>query len=161
MPPSSKRSTQVFLYLFILLGVVALALGAWNLFRSLRCSGWPTTEGMITSGEIYSRTGGDDGETYGASLTYDYHVAGKVYTGTRLAFGVMESSVAHAQATLDRYPVGKKVTVHYAPKDPGEAVLEPGAHGGTWICFVVGTIFVLFGAGSLKLQSFAGARCKQ
>ena len=75
MPPSSKRSTQVFLYLFILLGVVALALGAWNLFRSLRCSGWPTTEGMITSGEIYSRTGGDDGETYGASLTYDYPVA--------------------------------------------------------------------------------------
>jgi hypothetical protein len=48
MPQSSKRSTQIFLGLFILVGVVAIGFGARNLFQSVRCTGWPVTEGVIT-----------------------------------------------------------------------------------------------------------------
>jgi hypothetical protein len=48
MPQSSKRNTQVLLGLFILAGLVAMGFGAWNLFRSLRCTSWPVTEGVIT-----------------------------------------------------------------------------------------------------------------
>lgn len=146
MPQPSKRSTQFFSWLFILAGVVALGFGAWNLLQSLRCTRWPVAQGVITSADISSHSGGKGGKTYAANISYDYRVAGTHYICTRLAYGVMNSSHARAQAVLNRYPLGKKVPVYYAPNDPGEAVLETGVHGGTWICFGVGTVFVLAGA---------------
>ncbi len=57
----------------------------------------------------------------------------------------MSSSTSYANGILYRYPVGKKVSVYYSPDDATDAVLETGVHGGTWICFGVGTAFVLFG----------------
>jgi hypothetical protein len=59
----------------------------------------------------------------------------------------MQASAQYAQAILHRFPVGKKVLVHYSPGQPQQAVLEPGIHGGTWICLGVGTVFILFGWG--------------
>ena len=139
----------------MLAGVVAIAFGVWLLQLSLRSTGWPVTEGVISSGEIRSRSGGKGGKTYSAAISYDYRVSGAAYTSTRLAYGVMDSTYPRAQAVLKRYPIGSKVEVHYAPGDPGEAVLEPGVHGGTWICFAVGAVFEVAGAGFLGLFSRA------
>ena len=67
----------------------------------------------------------------------------------------MSSSSEYAQGILNRYPVGKKVSVHYSPGDPSEAVLETGIHGGAWICLGVGTAFGLFGIMFLQIQRAA------
>ncbi len=93
------------------------------------------------------------GATYSASISYTYQVAGIYYTASRLAFGGASGEPAHVQKVLDRFPVGKKIPVYYFPTDPQLAVLEPGVHGGTWICFGVGTVFVLFGCMSLQIQA--------
>jgi hypothetical protein len=77
------------------------------------------------------------------------------YTGDKVSIGAMSSSSAYAQGILNRYPIGKKVSVHYSPGDPSEAVLETGIHGGTWICLGVGTAFTLFGALFLQIQRAA------
>jgi len=58
--------------------------------------------------------------------------------------------MAHGQWILARFPVGKKVPVHYSPKAPQLAVLETGIHGGTWTQLSGGTLFVL--AGWMLLQ---------
>jgi hypothetical protein len=155
MTHGPNRSTRVFLWLFVLIGLGAIGAGAWNLFQSLRCTRWPVTEGVITNAKMTRSSSGKGGDTYGASIAYDYKVAGTFHTSTRLAFGAMSSSRARAQAILDRYPVGKQVAVHYAPTYPEEAVLETGVHGGTWICFAVGTVFVL--AGAMFLGVFSAA----
>jgi hypothetical protein len=147
---------RLFLGLFILIGLIALGVGVMNLVRSLRCESWPTVEGVIESADMQSQTGGEEGITYSADISYAYQVAGKHYAGQRVAFGARSASSSRAQRVLDRFPVGKKVSVHYSPGDPQLAVLEPGIHGGTGVCFGVGTVFLLFGV--VFLQLFSAAR---
>lgn len=133
--PQPNRSSKSLIWFFILVGVVAIGCGAWNLLRGLRCEHWQATEGVIQTAQMkyHSSKGGG---TYSASISYQYQVAGIRYTGTRLAFGEMESSSAHARAILNRFPVGKKVPVHHAPDDPELAVFHwvsfgPGERIGT------------------------------
>jgi hypothetical protein len=159
-PDRSKRNTRAFCGLFMLIGAVAIGCGAWTLLRSLRCQHWPTTEGVIEEAEMEQHETADTEQqsssfTYSANVSYSYQVAGIHYEGTRLAIGAMSASSNYARGILDRYPVGKKVSVHYAPDNPELAVLETGIHGGTWIALGVGTLFVLFGWMILQWPSSA------
>lgn len=142
MAEGSQRGAQVFLGLFLLIGIGIIGVGFGIMFKSLRTNRWPMTEGVIESAQIQANHS-DEGRSYCPKVTYTYHVAGIAYDGTKIAIGQMSSSSDYAQGVLDRYPVGRKVTVHYSPTDPAEAVLEPGIHGGTWICFGVGGAFTL------------------
>jgi hypothetical protein len=151
----SKRSTRTFLGLFILVGAVAIGCGAWTLLRSLRCAHWPTTEGVIETAEMVRESSSDGDDTFSAKVSYSYQVAGIHHESTRLAFGEMTGPATHAQRILTRYTIGRKVPVHYSPEHPELAVLETGIHGGTWICFGVGTVLILFGWMFLKLSTAA------
>jgi hypothetical protein len=155
----SSRGTQLFCSLFIVIGLVAVGVGVWILTKSLRAENWPVTDGLIQSAEMKSHQGSKGGTTYSAEVTYTFQVAGTGYTGNKVAIGQMSASAEYARRILDRYPVGKKISVHYAPGDPADAVLETGIHGGVWICLGVGTLFTLIG--SLFLQiSRAAARAQ-
>lgn len=141
--------TYLFLWLFIVVGVASLCAGIWNLARSLRSASWPSTSGVIDRAEMGSNSD-DDGVTYSADVTYHYEVGGTSYTGTRLSFGTMSASSDYARRILDRYPVGATVRVYYSPDDPASAVLETGIHGGTWICFSIGAMFILVASAFLR-----------
>ena len=91
--------------------------------------GWPTTEGTI----LYHRFVGQqfkeyDGDLYthiDVHIRYQYAVNGKTYSSLKLnsidtPFHLFPSSYA------GRYPVGTEVIVFYNPKNPSDAVLEPG-----------------------------------
>ncbi len=116
------------------------------------------TGGIVQSAEMKSHSGNHGGTTYSAEVTYSYQVAGASYTGDKVSIGQMSSSSEYARGILNRYPVGKKVSVHYPPGDPSDAVLETGIHGGTWICLGVGTAFTLFGIMFLQIQRAAARR---
>ena len=154
MAKFSSRGTQLFCWLFIVIGLVAVGAGARLLIRSIRSERWPVTDGIIRSAEMKSQDS-SDGTTYSAEVTYGYQVAGTSYTGNKVSIGPMSSSAEHAQGILNRYPVGKTVSVHYRPGDPSDAVLETGIHGGTWICLGVGTAFTLFGIMFLQVSQAA------
>ncbi len=149
------RSGRILCWLCIAIGLMALGAGVWTLIRSLRTEQWPVTDGVVRSAGVAAQSGGSDGDTYSPEVTYTYQVGGVDYTGKKVAVGQMSSSRDYALGVLSRYPIGKKVSVHFSPADPAEAVLETGIHGGTWICFAVGTGFVLFGAMFLQLQRAA------
>jgi len=151
----SQRTTIIFLWGFIVIGAVSFGIGCWTFYRSVRSESWPTTEGVIESAEMKSHSGGEDGTTYSAEVAYSYRVAGENYEGEKVSIGQMSSSSGYARGILNHYPVGKKVSVHYAPGDPSEAVLETGIHGGTWICLAVGTAFALAGIMFLQIQRAA------
>jgi hypothetical protein len=148
------RGTQLFCSLFIVIGLVALGAGVWTLVKSLRSENWPVTDGVILSSEVKSHSG-EHGNTYSAAVSYSYLVAGTNYTGKKISIGAMSASSDYANGIRNRYPAGKKVSVHYSPDNPADAVLETGIHGGTWICFGVGAAFALFGA--MFLQIFRAA----
>jgi uncharacterized protein DUF3592 len=155
MSQTSSRGSQFFYSLFIAIGLVAVGIGIWILSKSLRSEHWPVTDGIIQSTEMKSHEGSKGGTTYSADVTYTYQVAGTGYTGDKVSIGQMSSSSEYARGILNRYPVGKKVSVHYSPGDPSDAVLETGIHGGTWICLGVGTAFTLFGIMFLQIQRAA------
>jgi uncharacterized protein (TIGR03435 family) len=155
MAQMSSRGAQLFCSLFIVIGLVVVGVGVWLLTKSLRAEHWPVTDGIVQSAEMKSQTGNHGSTTYSAEVTYTYQVAGATYTAGKVAIGQMSSSVDYAQGILNRYPVGKKVSVHYSPDDPSDAVLETGIHGGMWICLGVGTAFTLFGIMFLQIQRAA------
>lgn len=131
--------------------------GGWTVWQSWRCSGWPTTEGVVTAAEMQSHSDNDGGTTYSAEITYRYEVAGIKRESDRLAFGAMSASAAYARGILAKYPAGQHVVVHYRPDNPDVAVLETGIHGGTWILFGVGTLFVLVAVMFLQVFKKANA----
>jgi hypothetical protein len=158
MAKVSGRGTQIFCSLFIVIGLVVAGFGVLTLIKSWRSEKWPVTNGVILTATMQAHSG-EHGDTYSAAVTFDYSVEGVKYTGNKLAIGAMSSSTSYAQSVLNRYPVGKTVTVHYSPANPAEAVLETGIHGGVWICFGVGIAFALFGTLFLQI-SRAAARAE-
>jgi uncharacterized protein (TIGR03435 family) len=155
MAQMSNRGAQLFCSLFIVIGLAAVGVGGWLLIRSIRTEHWPVTDGIVQSAELKSHSGNHGGVTYSAEVTYSYKVAGASYTGDKVSIGQMSSSSEYARGILNRYPVGRKISVHYSPGDPADAVLETGIHGGMWICLGVGTAFTLVGI--LFLQIFRAA----
>ncbi len=155
MAPKPSGFPQLFCSLFILIGLVTVGIGIRICAKSLRSEHWPVTEGIVQTAEMKEHSGADSGSTYSAEVTYRYQVAGTTYTGDKISIGAMSASAGYAQGILRRYAVGQKVSVHYSPGDPAEAVLETGIHGGTWICLGVGTAFTLFGILFLQVQRTA------
>jgi uncharacterized protein (TIGR03435 family) len=155
MAQMSSRGAQLFCSLFIVVGLVVAGIGVWIFAKSLRAEHWPVTDGIVQSAEMKSHSGNHGGTTYSAEVTYSYQMAGTSYTGDKVSIGQMSSSSEYAREILNRYPVGKNVSVHYLPGDPSDAVLETGIHGGTWICLGVGTAFTLFGIMFLQISRAA------
>jgi hypothetical protein len=155
MAQISSRGTRLFCSFFILIGLVSVGIGVWLLTKSLRTEHWPVTDGIVQSAEVESHSGNEGGTTYSAKVTYSYQVAGATYTAGKVAIGQMSASAEYAQEIRNRYPAGKKVSVHYSPGDPPDAVLETGIHGGMWICFGVGAAFTLLGIMFLQIQRAA------
>jgi hypothetical protein len=149
--PKKKGSPKAFCWLFIGIGVVMIGVGLNLAFQSFRCKSWPTTEATIRTAEMGRHRGSKGSTTYSPDVSYDYSVDGSHYTGTKVAFGMMSSSSSYARGVLQHYRVGAKVPVYYSPTNPAKAVLETGIHGGTWICFGVGTVFALFGIMFLQM----------
>jgi hypothetical protein len=91
--------------------------------------GWPATEGKIDKSRIVG-TGirGWDGEVFvetKAYVSYRYIVNGTSYTSS-VVNSIKSPFSLYPRSYATRYPAGKDVTVYYNPKDPSEAVLEPG-----------------------------------
>lgn len=87
---------------------------------------WPTVEGIVLESgtEVMS---GFEGRAIGAKVKYEYEAGGVKYTSDRISVGQYGTGGGgHAKAEAARYPAGKKVTVYYDPKNPGQALLEPG-----------------------------------
>jgi uncharacterized protein (TIGR03435 family) len=155
MAQKSSRGGQLFCSLFVLIGLVTVGIGIWLLAKSVRSGQWPVTNGIIRSAELKSHQGNKGGTTYSAEITYTFQVGGATYEGDKVSIGQMSSSSDYARGILNRYPAGKKVSVHYPPGDPSDAVLETGIHGGTWICLGAGTGFTLLGLMFLQIQRAA------
>lgn len=140
--------TIIFPWIFILVGGGILYAGVTNLRRAAASKDWPTAPGKVVVSELDRRRSDKGSSTYSATVVYDYKVDGTDYSANRVSFGSGSSSnPASARTVLNKYKVGTAVSVHYAPKDPALAVLEPGVSTGTMLMPGIGAVFFLVGCG--------------
>jgi hypothetical protein len=98
-----------------------------------------------------------DGDYYthlDAYIRYEYAVDGVSYSS--LSINSIDSPF-YPKDVADRYPVGMDVDVYYNPKDPAEAVLEPGFvdvlkafEFFSYLFFAVGFYFIYVGISKIR-----------
>lgn len=141
---------RVFPSIFALIGAGVLIWGVSVVLEGSASSDWPSTDGVVTSSQVATRTDSSRNRSrtsYVATVTYDYAVAGRTFTGDRIAADAGHGSgdVSNAREIVNRYPEGASVKVYYRPDDPSEAVLERGVPGRAWGPIAIGGVFLIVG----------------
>jgi hypothetical protein len=150
------------------LSVVAFVNGRRQAKASLQ---WPTASGTITTSAVVEERIEDkrsDNESstgvtqqtqrftlrYRVDLRFVYRVGQRDYVGTTWAWGwtPIYGRRELAEKVTGQYAVGQKVSVHYDPAQPGNAVLEPSNPQGALAPLVFGGVFAV--AGALLLAFF-------
>ncbi|HEV2146879.1 MAG TPA: DUF3592 domain-containing protein [Longimicrobiaceae bacterium] len=111
---------------------------------------WPSAEGVVTRSEFRADTTWSSGR-HGQSrnirrywaIRYDYSVGVQRYSARRVKIGKdMESIFGEkAQAVVDRYPVGARVTVRYRPGSPEVATLQAGVDDNAFLALGFAALF--------------------
>lgn len=139
-PPGAV--VHAFLF-FVACGLVASVSVISNLAETRAASRWPTAPGTVLSSRAESRrslthTGGGQTMTVWSPLVeYSYRVGDRSYHGSRVAFGPEVAGARDlAEQTVQRYPAGATVSVHYDPANPSHATLET-AMAFRWVALLV------------------------
>ncbi len=144
-------SNFIFAVVFISLGILSKMYVTDPIIHKANASkDWPTVEGNIVDSKVgwYSDP---DGKMYIAEIKYNYIVNGKSYSTNKISAVQSSSSLkSTAKSLVAKYPTGSTVLVHYDPKSPSNALLEPGISG--LIDHILLYIpIILIGAGALML----------
>ena|SRR5258706_2686113 len=144
----------------VALGAGFAGAGCYNALRSFRAGAWSTAQGEIVDSlvveEEYEDTDLDSNVAttktrYIPRVRYRYSVRGKEYVGERISFSALRRwSESGARKLVDRYEVGQEVKVRYAPRDPGEAVLEMSGSFMSLGYIVFGIVLLIVGAVLIK-----------
>ncbi len=135
--------------IFMLVGVVLIAIGILNLSKARASAGWPSTTGKVTSSQVRVDTSTDnEGSTstsYVPAIQYEYAVNKTQYTSSRRTVGSGQmgyGSRNRANAIVEQYPAGKSVSVYYDPKNPKYAVLQTGVSSSVYVWLLMGIAFI-------------------
>ena len=168
-------------YMFLLFGIVMLAVGGFNILGAQSSSSWPITEGQVLTsvvekklasttnqrksrrvsikgGEISISKKSGGTYTYEALVSYSYSVAGEEYVGKCVAFGaITKGGRGNAETICERYPADSQVNVHYDPDDAGSSTLEVGLRAQVFFIPGLGMIFLLMGSAILVIRRMRSA----
>lgn len=88
---------------------------------------WASTTGTIMMSSVQSTRSSTGGYSTHPVIVYQFEVNGKTYQSQTVRAGdkFLKINIStQAQATVDKYPIGAKVTVYYNPNNPTECALE-------------------------------------
>jgi hypothetical protein len=88
---------------------------------------WSSTTGTILMSSVQSSRSGSGGYSTHPVIVYQYQVHGQTYQSQNLRVGdkfLRVNTSWSAQETVDKYPIGKQVTVYYDPNNPKDCALE-------------------------------------
>src|SRR5262249_31409989 len=87
-------------------GLFGLAYQVRELLRAWASIGWPAGEALITDARVRVRRGRRT--IYKPEITYSYNHGGTEYTGRRLTFGSLTTSLTEAESLVERFAVGTR-----------------------------------------------------
>lgn len=132
-------------WLCVIMGGVFVYAGNQALSSAKTTADWARTDGQVLSSSVESTQQGTS-RTYHPLIVYEYRLQGVVLHGTRLTVGDHAfTRSTEAQAVVNRYPVGRAVTVYYNPVSVTESVLEPGSRWQPYVLLGIGGLFILTG----------------
>jgi uncharacterized protein DUF3592 len=137
----------------LVLGVAAAVGGVIMLSTSLKTRGWPVASGRIIEKTVGSSTttgASRPGRYFEPKVKYTYSVEGKTYTGQRIGPATAAYDEDKAKRVVSELP--DTVEVHYNPRDPSDAYLEPSSYGLAAIALITGIVCLLIGAGLLFVK---------
>ena len=88
---------------------------------------WASATGTVLMSSVQTSYSGTGGSSIYPVIVYQYEVNGKMYQSQNLRAGdefLKVNIPSQAQKTVDKYPIGKQVTVYYDPNNPAESALE-------------------------------------
>jgi hypothetical protein len=121
--PPIKSVIAVFA-LFITLALGWFIFGAIGFHKAVTSYRWPTTNGTVVSAQVVRPTG--KSTKYIAEIGYSYQVDGKEYASKKFKATTARGTSGWAKQVVGQHPAGSKVSVHYNPDRPQDAVIEPG-----------------------------------
>jgi hypothetical protein len=130
------------------IGVLALVAGGRLISISVKGRGWPVTSGHVIEKSVgpSSTTGASRaGHYFEPRVKYTYTVAGKNYIGTRIRSVTAAYDKSHAERIVNDMP--ESVRVHYNPRDPGDAYLQPSSVALAAVALLIGVVCLAIGAG--------------
>ena len=93
---------------------------------------WEPTAAIILSSHVVTANSSDEGSgkhgsTYSVYINYKYRFSGQDYEANRYNF-MVESTPGYEskQDIVKDYPVGREIVCYVNPRDPSQAVVEPG-----------------------------------
>ena len=112
-------------------GVVLDGIALYKGWRCWSAGSWPTVPGEVINSDTEDQIIEDTADTtrvrYRAWVRYLYTVKGKQYYGRYVSLGFEWHWFEWtAKRVARRYPVGKRVRVHYRPANPEECTIETG-----------------------------------
>ena len=129
--------------------------GRLSIRRAAESEAWPAVEGVVIESTVAAQREGR--QLYRPMVRYRYEVGGERYEGSRIQWAAASAGYrkyTRARRILDSYRSGHAIKVHYDPKRPGVAVLNPGHAIGfrpmlvlaptaaMYTLFIVGTVLV-------------------
>ncbi len=142
----TRGGTRIFIFLFMGLGLFALAMGTVRAKEAWMAKSWPTAQGRIIQSrvsEARTSTGNIRIARLCLELDYLYLVGETAYEGHRLNAGWRcFASDERIRQLLEKYPSGKAVRVYYNPDNPKQSMLEPGLDWSIYFLWGVGFVTV-------------------
>ena len=134
----------------LLIGLFLMHRGGKNLLEAYNSKSWNQTEGTITISEVRPLASIPSSSMRNpvpvAHIEYTFVVNEITYTADRRSFNDYGSDVRDQQQNIvDRYPVGKKVTVYFDPGNPQHAIIEHNIPFVFYLTFAGGLFFGLIG----------------
>lgn len=148
---SEERAGVCFAIFMLFAGSLLMNYWAWDDIRGsyfLEDDSLGVTLGTIMSSTI--TTGSYKNPMLGYEIKYKFSIRNKTYISNKITFknvGTIDPSFARFY--VNKYPVGKSVTVYYDPNNPFFSVLEPKEKG-NYIGIIV-TPFIFAGLFILSL----------
>ncbi|HOV18230.1 DUF3592 domain-containing protein [Ottowia sp.] len=99
-----------------------------------RAAAWRAVPGRIVHSELGASASASDIDNplYDQlpRISYEFEWEGRMLRGSRIGFDPADSGGANATRTIDRYPMGRAVTVYVNPHNTADTVLERAAPEG-------------------------------
>lgn len=130
----------------VVLGGIGISIWGWKTLQHARkVEAWPTVDGVIEACEATSAA-----NDLLPDIIFSYRVDGQNY---RRSFTFPDGTHPLPEFTrqyMERYPVGKRVTIYYQPGQPDHATLEPSSQG-DWMILALGIMMTLGGVVALLI----------
>ena len=148
----------IFISIFFAIGFGLLGWGLFCLYKTKAAEGWSETRGAITACEL-GEDSGSESTTWHVKVAYNYVVAGRTYSGSRIAFGYAGSSIREEHEALHaKLRDASVVRVRYNPTKPEEAVLGTGLNRSNLILIVFATVWLMFTTGFTVLWTMSSGK---